>query len=82
MGNTILQIEDLGGDVTTKIDKAFDYEKQNEIYVQIRAVDAGGHPASTQLTINVIDVNDENPRLVVVSSEYSFHVKAFIGFVF
>jgi hypothetical protein len=68
MGNTILQIEDLGGDVTTKIDKAFDYEKQNEIYVQIRAVDAGGHPASTQLTINVIDVNDENPRLVVSST--------------
>lgn len=71
LANNILSIEDLGGDITTLKDDAFDYEKQNEVFIQISATDLGGHTATTQLTIQVLDVNDENPKLVVVSLEIS-----------
>ncbi|XP_044258008.1 protocadherin Fat 4-like [Tribolium madens] len=68
LANNILTIEALGGNITTKVEDAFDYEKQNEVYIQIMATDLANHTATTQLTIQVQDVNDENPKLVVSSS--------------
>lgn len=66
LANQILTIEDKGGDITTLRDNAFDYEKQTEFLLQIQAVDNVGNRATAQLTINITDINDENPRLSVV----------------
>ena len=66
--NSILTIEDLGGNITTNIDNAFDYEKQEEVIVQIRATDNNNHVTTAQLTITVEDINDEKPKMVVSSS--------------
>ncbi|RZC41945.1 protocadherin Fat 4 [Asbolus verrucosus] len=68
MANSILKIEELGGNVIVIKDNAFDYEKQTEVFVQIRATDSGGNSNMTQLTITVKDLNDEPPRLVVSST--------------
>ncbi|XP_971388.3 protein dachsous [Tribolium castaneum] len=68
LANNILTIEALGGNITTKVDDAFDYEKQNEVFIQIMATDLVNHTATAQLTIEVVDVNDESPKLVVSSS--------------
>lgn len=66
----ILTIDSNTGEITTIIDNAFDYETQTEVYVQIQAEDTLGpntHKVVTQLQINVIDVNDEKPRIQIVS---------------
>ncbi|XP_044264651.1 protocadherin Fat 4-like [Tribolium madens] len=66
--NNTFTIEALGGNITTKVDDAFDFETQNKVYIHIRATDLANHTATTQLTILVEDVNDENPKLVISSS--------------
>lgn len=58
------------GVITTKIDNAFDYEKQQVVIIQVQAEDTLGEPfhkTIAQLTVEVIDVNDEPPRILVVS---------------
>nr|AHJ10508.1 cadherin [Alphitobius diaperinus] len=68
---TILTIEEFGGNVTTIADSAFDFEKQEQLIVQIQAEDSAAptpHTKLFQLTINVLDVNDEKPTLKVGST--------------
>lgn len=67
--NTVLTIDEPSGDVSTKIDNAFDYEKQQTVVVDIRATDQANHQAVAQLTLTITDVNDESPKLAAVSVE-------------
>lgn len=57
------------GDITTIVNRALDYETQEEVFIQIQAVDSLMTPFNTaiaQLTIAVIDINDETPVITVV----------------
>lgn len=69
--NRLLHIDE-DGLITTAVSNAFDYERQTEMIVQISATDTmediygSRHTTYAQLTIQVIDVNDETPRITVV----------------
>lgn len=52
--------------MTTLKDRAFDFEKQPEVLFQIQARDLVNHSAIAYLTVHVLDVNDEDPRITVV----------------
>ncbi|KAJ3664683.1 hypothetical protein Zmor_000233 [Zophobas morio] len=65
--NTVLTIDEPSGDVSTKIDNAFDYEKQQTVVVDIRATDQANHQAVAQLTLTITDVNDESPKLAALT---------------
>lgn len=63
------------GVLTTTADDVFDYERQTEVIIQIKATDTLQvdpedklNTAFTQLNINVVDVNDETPEIRMVSS--------------
>lgn len=63
-----MSIEESSGVITTRIDDVFDYESQREVVVQIQAIDTlgpetGHHRVFAQLTINVLDENDETPEI-------------------
>lgn len=47
----------------------FDYESRQTEFVQLIITDNGNHRATEQLVINIEDVNDEPPRLFLVSIE-------------
>lgn len=67
-----MNIDEDSGVITTAVSNAFDYERQTEMIVQVLArdtlVDEYGtrHTTYAQLTILVLDVNDETPRITVV----------------
>jgi len=70
--NSILSIDD-DGIIRTIVEEAFDYERQDKILIQIRATDTlqvspedSLNTAFAQLTINVLDVNDETPVIRMV----------------
>nr|AFJ04291.1 cadherin-like receptor [Spodoptera litura] len=68
LGNAanFLRIDLITGDVYVTVNDAFDYHRQNEIFVQIQAVDTLGLPqnrATTQLVIHLEDVNNTPPTL-------------------
>lgn len=60
------------GELTTILDKTFDYEQQSIFTFQVFARDTlqtrneSTHTTSTQIQINVIDVNDTPPTIVLV----------------
>lgn len=61
------------GVISTQITDTFDYERQTSVLIQIRATDTlitfpeeKLHSTFAQLTINVIDVNDETPEIRMV----------------
>jgi hypothetical protein len=67
--NNFLEILE-NGEIYTKADNVFDYERQTELMVQIQAVDTLQtvpnerlHRVFAQLTIKVEDVNDETPEI-------------------
>ncbi|XP_048489545.1 cadherin-87A-like [Plutella xylostella] len=68
LGNaaSYLAIDELTGEVTVAVDNAFDYHRQNELVVQIRAEDTLGEPyhiTTTQLVIELYDVNNTPPTI-------------------
>ncbi|XP_047999380.1 protocadherin Fat 1-like [Leguminivora glycinivorella] len=69
MGNAaeFLRIDETTGDIVVSVDEAFDYHRQNEFFIQIRAVDTLGegpyHTETNTLTINVLDINNTPPSL-------------------
>ncbi|XP_063540838.1 protocadherin Fat 1-like [Cydia strobilella] len=69
MGNAaeFLSIDEATGAIVVSIDDAFDYHRQNEYYIQIRAVDTLGdgpyHTATNTLIINILDINNTPPSL-------------------
>nr|QFP12818.1 cadherin-related midgut membrane protein [Lymantria xylina] len=69
LGNaaTYLRIDQNTGDVYVSVDDAFDYHRQSELYIQIRADDTLGdgpyHTATSQLIIQLEDVNNTPPTL-------------------
>lgn len=63
----------LDGKITTNHENYFDYERQEEVFLQIRATDSLTteessvlHSTVTRLKIIVIDENDETPELRMV----------------
>lgn len=76
VGLTELIIAD-NGQISTKSNDTFDYERQTSVIVQIKATDTlktyEGEKLNTafaQLIINVIDVNDETPDIRMVLNMY------------
>lgn len=72
VGLTELSITE-NGQISTKTNDTFDYERQTSVIVQIKATDTLKtyeneklNTAFTQLIINVIDVNDETPDIRMV----------------
>nr|QNS31153.1 cadherin [Cnaphalocrocis medinalis] len=68
MGNAgeYLSIDKDSGAIIVSVDEAFDYHRQNVLFVQIRADDTLGEPyntATTQLVIQLEDVNNTPPTL-------------------
>ncbi|XP_063374408.1 cadherin-23-like [Cydia amplana] len=69
MGNAaeFLSIDEATGAIFVSVDDAFDYHRQNEYYIQIRAVDTLGdgpyHTATNMLTIHILDINNTPPSL-------------------
>lgn len=64
------------GELRTIGNGAFDYERQTEVFIQVQARDnlqtdlnEQLHSTFTQVRIEVIDVNDETPILIMVSSQ-------------
>ncbi|XP_061581331.1 protocadherin beta-16-like isoform X27 [Cololabis saira] len=48
-----------------------DYEKANTYQIDIEVVDSGGLSDSTKVIVDVIDINDNNPQINVVSKSES-----------
>ena len=44
----------------------FDYERQSEVIVTVKAVDEYPHTEYAQITLSVEDINDEKPILYMV----------------
>lgn len=69
LGNAaeFLSIDEATGAIVVSVDDAFDYHRQNEYYIQVRAVDTLGdgpyHTATNTLTINILDINNTPPSL-------------------
>ncbi|KAM3956312.1 LOW QUALITY PROTEIN: cadherin-AgCad1-like [Aphomia sociella] len=68
MGNTggFLEIDSFTGEIYVSANDSFDYHRQNEIFVQIRADDTLGEPyntATSQLVIQLLDINNTPPTL-------------------
>ncbi|GLV42168.1 dachsous [Carabus blaptoides fortunei] len=64
-------IDEKLGTIKTIQDNTFDYEKQTVVAIQIEVRDhfddgtGNFHTVTTQLTINVLDVNDETPKITL-----------------
>lgn len=60
------------GELSTILDKTFDYEQQSVLTFQVFARDTlqtrneSTHITSTQIQINVTDVNDTPPTIILV----------------
>jgi hypothetical protein len=61
-----LTIDPETGEVSVKA--AFNYERQPQLIVTVKAEDTNEtpHVAYAQITVNVIDINDEKPELYMV----------------
>lgn len=75
MGNvqSFLEINETTGEIKISVDDAFDYNRQNEIVVQIKAEDTLGfpyHSTYVQLFITLIDVNNKPPEIRMVRYWY------------
>lgn len=71
--NRILQIDNETGEITTIVERAFDYERQTEMILQVAATDTfeddygtPRHTTYAQVTVEVLDINDETPYITVV----------------
>ncbi|CAB3235249.1 unnamed protein product [Arctia plantaginis] len=69
LGNAgnVLWIDPASGSVYVSVDNAFSYQRQSELFIQVQAVDTLGdgphHTATSQLVIQLIDVNNTPPSL-------------------
>jgi hypothetical protein len=50
----------------------FNYERQPQVIVTVKAVDTSTHVSYAQITVNVTDINDEKPELHMVTSNGSW----------
>ncbi|XP_037117192.1 protocadherin beta-16-like isoform X18 [Syngnathus acus] len=65
----LFQISSVTGDVILTGD--IDYEKSKVLQIDIEAVDNGGLSDSSKILIDVIDVNDNNPQMKILSKSDS-----------
>lgn len=65
---SIFDIDEISGYVTSK--KEFDYEKQSQFDVIVKAIDEGGRFGYTLLKVIIEDVNDNNPVFGI--NEYKY----------
>lgn len=68
--NAILSIDPTKGEIKTKVDRAFDYERTPQLVIQVQAEDTllpeRTHKVPTEVTIDITDVNDEKPVMKIV----------------
>lgn len=68
-----VSINNITGELRTIGDNVFDYERQTEVYFQAFAHDnlqtrnETNHTTFTQIRINIEDVNDTPPQLILVN---------------
>uniref|UniRef100_A0A0C9RKK1 Cdh23_3 protein n=1 Tax=Fopius arisanus TaxID=64838 RepID=A0A0C9RKK1_9HYME len=62
---TGLSINETTGAISTALENALDYETMSIVIVQVVASDLADHKAYATLTINVTDVNDVPPKLIL-----------------
>ncbi|CAK1543812.1 unnamed protein product [Leptosia nina] len=63
-----LNINSSTGEIVVSANNSFDYQRQNEIYVQVSAIDTLGEPfnrETAQLIIKLNDINNTPPRLTL-----------------
>lgn len=70
-----MKIDNITGALTTTKEKTFDYEQQSVLILQIKAFDnlinehsSIIHSVFTQVTVNIIDVNDKTPEIMLPRS--------------
>nr|ASV70529.1 cadherin-like protein [Hyphantria cunea] len=69
LGNAVnfLSIDPDTGSIHVSVDNAFDYHTQSELFIQVQATDTLGdgpyHTATSQLVIQLIDINNTPPSL-------------------
>ncbi|XP_063894022.1 protocadherin Fat 1 [Helicoverpa armigera] len=86
MGNAVsyLRIDKETGEIFVTENEAFNYHRQNELFVQIRADDTLGEPYNTnttQLVIKLRDINNTPPTLRLPRSTPSVEENVPDGFV-
>jgi hypothetical protein len=69
--NDILAIDADTGEITVKVDNAFDYDRQREVIVQVVATDTLGAPTIVnnvyaQLIVTLNDINNKRPEIIMV----------------
>ncbi|KAF4532492.1 hypothetical protein B566_EDAN003068 [Ephemera danica] len=67
--NAPVVIDSATGVITVKADNSFNYEVQQNVQVQVKAVDEGNHASFADLNITVQDVNDSPPFLTLGSTD-------------
>uniref|UniRef100_A0A3B5R467 Cadherin domain-containing protein n=1 Tax=Xiphophorus maculatus TaxID=8083 RepID=A0A3B5R467_XIPMA len=75
----IFEVNAESGEITLKRD--VDYEKVNSFQMNIRASDDGGLEDSCKVTIDVIDVNDNQPNIQIISKSNVISEDATLGTV-
>ena len=63
-GTTFLTVDPFNGSIMVNGD--LNYERQQQIFATVRAEDDLPHFVYAQIVVNVGDINDEKPSLVVV----------------
>ncbi|XP_018535394.2 protocadherin beta-1-like [Lates calcarifer] len=65
----LFRIDSKSGEIT--LNGEIDYEKANIYQIDIEVVDSGGLSDSTKVIVDVIDINDNNPHINIVSKSES-----------
>lgn len=79
----ILSVNISSGEIRTIDSDAFDYERQSEVFFQayvrdeLQTRDEPLHTVYTQIRVDVIDVNDTPPQLILVSWNLIYFFKSF-----
>ncbi|XP_060523667.1 protocadherin Fat 4-like [Cylas formicarius] len=62
---SLLRIDSDTGKIFVDKENAFDYDRINPIFVQVRAYDKVNHTATVPVTIHLLDVNNKKPTIEV-----------------
>ncbi|XP_066993174.2 cadherin-AgCad1 [Anabrus simplex] len=65
----MMMINSNTGEVTVSAENAFDFERQQNMMVQVTAIDEANHRSYTQINITIEDVNDEAPTLYLPAEQ-------------
>lgn len=83
-----MSIDNDKGIVRTSVDNAFDFETLESIVIRVKATEIGTdeqQSGTAEIIINVEDVNDETPNILIVRTTikiFKFVIIAFVSFSF